>query len=83
MYYCRNFIVFHSDHILKSYTGMNPLLGIPQSVTKVDRCHWMVGPGFKLLMQSMTAIMTPDHLTLHFPNGSWIPAVTLTVDVKL
>lgn len=62
---------------------MNPLLGIPQYVTKVDGCHWLVGPSFELLMQSMTAIMTPDHLTLHFPSGSGIPAVTLTVNVKL
>lgn len=50
---------------------------------KVDGCHWLVGSSFKLLLESMTATMSPDHFTLHFPSGSEIPAVTLTVDVKL
>lgn len=48
-------------------------------VTKLEGCHWLVGPSFMLLVQSMTAVMTPDHLTLHFPSGSGIPAVTLQV----
>lgn len=53
----------------------------PRYVTELERCHELVGPSFKLLMRSMTAIMTADRLTLHFPSGSGIPAVTLRCQV--
>lgn len=62
------------------YAGMNLLLRIPR-YTKLEGCHWLVGCSFKLIMQSMTAVMTPDHLTRHFPSGSGIPAVTLRCQV--
>ena len=78
-------IIVHSLSLLfatvttfrESYAGMKLLLRIPRYVTKLEGCHWLVGPRFKLLVRSMTAVMTPDHLTLHFPSGSGIPAVTL------
>lgn len=48
---------------------------------KTGRMPLAVGPILKLLIQSMTAVTTPDHLTLHFPSGSGIPAVTLRCQV--
>lgn len=77
----KEFSCNHWNRGITSSFGMNLLLRIPRYVTKLEGGHWLVGPSFKLLMQSMTAVMTPDHLTLHFPSGSGIPAVTLGCQV--
>ncbi len=77
----KSFSCSHWNRGILSSFGMNLLLRIPRYVTKLEGGHWLVGPSFKLLMQSMTAVMTPDHLTLHFPSGSGIPAVTLRCQV--